>query len=194
MSNIFGIRINNGNNNIIINNSVQSNIFGIYLTSSGNNIENVHIKVGQVFGLYITQPNNIINVTTYGGLFGYYLTGNAVNISLYNSQLGIAIYGSGYINNLTTSTGSVDIYYNNSQGFINSLSSIIYNTKVNNTLYNYYAGISIIGTINGNITFINLPPATSYIVERIVANNRNIISTNNTFIPQGFGNYQLFYS
>ncbi|MDT7891087.1 MAG: hypothetical protein RQ869_03435, partial [Candidatus Nanopusillus sp.] len=194
ISNIFGIRINNGNNNIIVNNSVQSNIFGIYLTSSGNNIKNVYIKVGQVFGLYITQPNNIVNVTTYGGLFGYYLTGNAANISLYNSQLGIAIYGSGYINNLTTSTGSVDIYYNNSQGFINSLSSIIYNTKVNNTLYNYYAGISIIGTINGNITFINLPPATSYIVERIVASNRNIISTNNTFIPQGFGNYQLFYS
>ncbi len=194
MSNIFGIRINNGNNNTIINNSIQSNIFGIYLTSSGNNIENVYIKVGQVFGLYTTQPNNIINVTTYGGLLGFYLTGNATNISLYNSQLGIAIYGSGYINNLTTSTGSVDIYYYNSQGFINSLSSIVYNTKVNNTLYNYYAGISIIGTMNGNITFINLPPATSYIVERIVASNRNIISTNNTFIPQGFGNYQLFYS
>jgi hypothetical protein len=194
ISNIFGIRINNGNNNIIINNSVQSNIFGIYLTSSGNNIKNVYIKVGQVFGLYITQPNNIINVTTYGGIFGYYLTGNAANISLYNSQLGIAIYGSGYINNLTTSTGSVDVYYYNSQGFINSLSSIMYNTKVNNTLYNYYAGISIIGTINGNITFINLPPATSYIVEKIVAGNRNIISTNNTFVPQGFGNYQLFYS
>ncbi|MFZ8801057.1 MAG: hypothetical protein ACO2ON_02655, partial [Candidatus Nanopusillus sp.] len=194
MSNIFGIRINNGNNNTIINNSIQSNIFGIYLTSSGNNIENVYIKVGQVFGLYTTQPNNIINVTTYGGLFGFYLTGNAINISVYNSQLGIVIYGSGYINNLTTSTGSVDIYYNNSQGFINSLSSIVYNTRVNNTVYNYYAGISIIGTINGNITFINLPPATSYIVERIVASNRNIISTNNTFIPQGFGNYQLFYS
>jgi len=194
MSNIFGIRINNGNNNNIINNNIQSNIFGIYLTSSGNNIINDYIKVGQVFGLYITQPNNIINVTTYGGIFGYYLTGNATNISLYNSQLGIAIYGSGYINNLTTSTGSVDVYYYNSQGFINSLSSVISSTKVNNTLYNYYAGISIIGAINGNITFINLPPATSYIVEKIVAGSGNIISTNNTFIPQGFGNYELFYS
>jgi len=144
--------------------------------------------------LYTTQPNNIINVTTYGGLFGYYLTGNAINISVYNSRLGVAIYGSGYINNLTTSTGSVDIYYYNSQGFINSLSSIIYNTKVSNRLYKYYAGISIIGTINGNITFINLPSATSYIVEKIVGSSRNIISTNNTFIPQGSGDYQLLYS
>jgi len=33
ISNIFEIRINNGNNNSIINNSIQSNIFGIYLTS-----------------------------------------------------------------------------------------------------------------------------------------------------------------
>jgi hypothetical protein len=194
ISNIFGIKINNGNNNNIINNNIQSNIFGIYLTSSNNNIENDYIKVGQVFGLYITQPNNIINVTTNGGLFGYYLTGNATNISLYNSQLGIEIYGSGYINNLTTSTGSVSVYYNNSQGFINSLSSVISSTNVNNTLYNYYAGISIIGNINGNITFINLPSATSYIVEKIVAGNGNIISTNSTFIPQGFGNYELFYS
>jgi len=194
ISNIFGIKINNGNNNNIINNNIQSNIFGIYLTSSGNNIENDYIKVGQVFGLYITQPNNIINVTTNGGLFGYYLTGNATNISLYNSQLGIEIYGSGYINNLTTSTGSVNVYYNNSQGFINSLSSVISSTNVNNTLYNYYEGISIIGNINGNITFINLPSATSYIVEKIVAGNGNIISTNSTFIPQGFGNYELFYS
>jgi hypothetical protein len=194
ISNIFGIKINNGNNNNIINNNIQSNIFGIYLTSSGNNIENDYINVGQVFGLYITQPNNIINITTNGGLFGYYLTGNATNISLYNSQLGIEIYGSGYINNLTTSTGSVNVYYNNSQGFINSLSSIISSANVNNVLYNYYAGISIIGNINGNITFIDLPPATSYIVEKIVGGNGNIISTNNTFIPQGFGNYELFYS
>ncbi|MFP3289908.1 MAG: hypothetical protein RXN31_01690 [Candidatus Nanopusillus acidilobi] len=194
ISNIFGIKINNGNNNNIINNNIESNIFGIYLTSSGNNIENDYIKVGQVFGLYITQPNSIINVTTNGGIFGYYLTGNATNISLYNSQLGIEIYGSGYINNLTTSTGSVNVYYNNSQGFINSLSSVISSTNVNNTLYNYYEGISIIGTINGNITFINLPSATSYIVEKIVAGNGNIISTNSTFIPQGFGNYELFYS
>ncbi len=194
ISNIFGIKINNGNNNNIINNNIQSNIFGIYLTSSGNNIENDYIKVGQVFGLYITQPNNIINVTTNGGLFGYYLTGNATNISLYNSQLGIEIYGSGYIDNLTTSTGSVNVYYNNSQGFINSLSSIISSTNVNNVLYNYYEGISIIGNINGNITFINLPSATSYIVEKIVGGNGNIISTNSTFIPQGFGNYELFYS
>jgi uncharacterized membrane protein len=194
ISNIFGIKINNGNNNNIINNNIQSNIFGIYLTSSGNNIENDYINVGQVFGLYITQPNNIINVTTNGGLFGYYLTGNATNISLYNSQLGIEIYGSGYINNLTTSTGSVNVYYNNSQGFINSLSSIISSANVNNVLYNYYEGISIIGNINGNITFINLPPANSYIVEKIVGGNGNIISTNNTFIPQGFGNYELFYS
>jgi len=194
ISNIFGIKINNGNNNNIINNNIESNIFGIYLTSSGNNIENDYIKVGQVFGLYITQPNNIINVTTNGGLFGYYLTGNATNISLYNSQLGIEIYGSGYINNLTTSTGSVSVYYNNSQGFINSLSNTISSINVNNTLYNYYEGISIIGNINGNITFINLPPATSYIVEKIVAGNGNIISTNSTFIPQGFGNYELFYS
>ncbi|EOD42309.1 putative secreted protein [Candidatus Nanobsidianus stetteri] len=194
ISNIFGIKINNGNNNNIINNNIQSNIFGIYLTSSGNNIENDYIKVGQVFGLYETTYNNIINVTTNGGLFGYYLTGNATNISLYNSQLGMEIYGSGYINNLTTSTGSVNIYYNNSQGFVNSLSSVIYNANVNNVLYNYYEGISIIGNINGNITFIDLPPATSYIVEKIVAGNGNIISTNNTFIPQGFGNYELFYS
>jgi hypothetical protein len=194
ISNIFGIKINNGNNNNIINNNIQSNIFGIYLTSSGNNIENDYIKVGQVFGLYETDYNNIINLTTNGGLFGYYLTGNATNISLYNSQLGMEIYGSGYINNLTTSTGSVNVYYNNSQGFINSLSSVISNANVNNTLYNYYAGISIIGNINGNITFINLPPATSYIVEKIVAGNGNIISTNSTFIPQGFGNYELFYS
>ncbi|MCC5447269.1 hypothetical protein, partial [Candidatus Nanobsidianus stetteri] len=193
ISNIFGIKINNGNNNNIINNNIQSNIFGIYITSSGNNIINDYIKVGQVFGLYITQPNNIINVTTNGGLFGYYLTGNATNISLYNSQLGIELYGSGYINNLTTSTGSVNVYYNNSQGFINSLSNVISNTNVNNVLYNYYEGISIIGNINGNITFINLPPATSYIVEKIVTGNGNIISTNNTFIPQGFGNYELFY-
>ncbi|PVU70806.1 hypothetical protein DDW05_02245, partial [Candidatus Nanobsidianus stetteri] len=194
ISNIFGIKINNGNNNNIINNNIESNIFGIYLTSSGNNIINDYIKVGQVFGLYETTYNNIINVTTNGGLFGYYLTGNATNISLYNSQLGIELYGSGYINNLATSTGSVNVYYNNSQGFINSLSNVISNANVNNVLYNYYAGISIIGNINGNITFINLPPATSYIVEKIVAGNGNIISTNNTFIPQGFGNYELFYS
>ncbi|AMD29823.1 hypothetical protein Nps_01900 [Candidatus Nanopusillus acidilobi] len=194
ISNIFGIKINNGNNNNIINNNIESNIFGIYLTSSGNNIENDYIKVGQVFGLYETAYNNIINVTTNGGLFGYYLTGNATNISLYNSQLGIEIYGSGYIDNLTTSTGSVNVYYNNSQGFINSLSSVISSTNVNNTLYNYYEGISIIGNINGNITFINLLSATSYIVEKIVGGNGNIISTNNTFIPQGFGNYELFYS
>jgi hypothetical protein len=194
ISNIFGIKINNGNNNNIINNNIQSNIFGIYLTSSNNNIENDYIKVGQVFGLYETDYNNITNVTTNGGIFGYYLTGNATNISIYNSQLGMEIYGSGYINNLTTSTGSVNVYYNNSQGFINGLSNIISNANVNNVLYNYYEGISIIGTINGNITFINLPPATSYIVEKIVAGNGNIISTNNTFIPQGFGNYELFYS
>lgn len=193
ISNIFGIKINNGNNNNIINNNVESNIFGIYLTSSGNNIENDYIKVGQVFGLYITQPNNIINVTTNGGIFGYYLTGNATNISLYNSQLGIEIYGNGYINNLTTSTGSVNVYYNNSQGFINNLNGVISSTNVNSVLYNYYAGISIIGNINGNITFINLPSATSYIIEKIVGGNGNIISTNSTFIPEGFGNYELFY-
>ncbi|MFP3256467.1 MAG: hypothetical protein RXO36_01485, partial [Candidatus Nanopusillus acidilobi] len=194
ISNIFGIKINNGNNNNIINNNIVSNIFGIYITSSGNNIENDYIKVGQVFGLYETDYNNIINVTTNGGLFGYYLTGNATNISLYNSQLGIEIYGSGYINNLTTSTGSVNVYYNNSQGFINSLSNVISSTNVNNTLYNYYEGISIIGNINGNTTFINLPTANNYIVEKIVAGNGNIISTNSTFIPEGFGNYELFYS
>jgi hypothetical protein len=49
ISNIFGIKINNGNNNNIINNNIQSNIFGIYITSSGNNIINDYIKVGQVF-------------------------------------------------------------------------------------------------------------------------------------------------
>jgi len=194
ISNIFGIKINNGNNNNIINNKIQSNIFGLYLTSSGNNIENDYIKVGQVFGLYETDYNNITNITTKGGLFGYYLTGNATNISLYSSQLGIEIYGSGYINNLTTSTGSVNVYYNNSQGFVNNLNGVISSTNVNSVLYNYYEGISIIGNINGNITFINLPPATSYIVEKIVAGNGNIISTNSTFIPQGFGNYELFYS
>ncbi|MGC9079289.1 MAG: hypothetical protein ACP5G1_00965, partial [Nanopusillaceae archaeon] len=185
---------NNGNGNYILNSYINSNIFGIYLTSSRNTINNVTIRVGQVFGLYVTQPNNISNVITYGGIFGVYLTGNATNISVYNSQLGASIFGQGIIYNLTFSSGSI-IYQYEGQAFINKANNILLATVMNGILYNFAAGVSIIGNPLANVTFIyDNPLAKSYVVEKVVSGISNIISVNKTFVPSGFGNYILFYT
>ncbi|BBL45912.1 hypothetical protein MJ1_0776 [Nanobdella aerobiophila] len=191
-SNIFGIKLNNGYNNYIENNNIDSNIFGIDLGSGNNYILNDLIKVGSVFGLYETNNNYINNVTAYGGIFGLNIYGNASNIYDYNSQLGVAINNNGTINNLTVSTGTIDINYIGS-GFINNANSFA-SSIINNTIqYNFASGILLIGSLNANITFTNIPTG-NYIIEKIVGGSGNIISTNNTFSPSGFGIYALYYS
>ncbi|BFI73033.1 hypothetical protein YN1_0200 [Nanoarchaeota archaeon] len=192
IANIFGIKINNGYNNNILNNYITANIFGIDLGSSGNNVNNDTINVGSVFGLYESAPNNISNVITYGGVFGLNIVGNATNISSYNSQLGVSINGQGYIDNLTVSTGSIDILYNGN-AFINYASGFSSTITNNSIQYNFASGILLIGSPIANITFIDIPSG-NYIVEKIISGVGNVISTNTTFSPSGFGVYALYYS
>ncbi|RDD52553.1 DUF2341 domain-containing protein [Nanoarchaeota archaeon NZ13-N] len=184
---VFGIYVKSGENNIIRNSLINSEVFAVKFDSGNNVIENSIINNKKVFGIYSLANNSIRNVTIYGGLFGAYMTGNAQNLRLYGAKLGINIFGSGYIGNLSLDSGNFSIQYNGSV--------IIRSTNKAPSVVGSYVfvgnQIEILGSINANITFITDLTGNLSVI-KIVGKLSNVISNTTTFTPQGYGIYGLY--
>ena len=182
---VFGILISSGENNIINNSIVNAQIFGIKLPSN-NVIENTILDNIKVFGIYSSGPNVINNVTIYGGVFAAYMTGNATNLSVYNSKLGLNLFGSGKLVNLMLGDTLLDIEY--------SGDSMIYKkdpTKNPDGLIYTGYGFMKLGSALMNVTFKYTGSYTKLYVYRILGLVEKVADGNSTQISD-LGIYALY--
>lgn len=188
---IFGIYIKEGSNIYVRNSIVDSEIFGLKIDVGNNYIENTTIYAKKVFGIYILQPNNLNNITIYGGIFGAYLTGNGNNIKIFGSRLGINLFGSGRINDLSLDSARFNIEYAGS-------SIIRSSNKAPETLLGFVFGenqFELLGDLNANITFITNIASNRFRIAKIIGSRGSFIANDTlTFQPSGYGIYALYYS